>query len=480
MTINRRHFLQGAGGAALAGTLPRLTFAQNGPGFNDEILIYVFLRGGIDGLSLYAPGSGHPDRGFYENLRPSLSVRLPVSGANAMLPLADGFGINRAATGLRDLWLEGDLAIVHATGLPIVNRSHFEAERFIELGTPGATAGLTTPGEIPGTRLTPTGWLTRHLNTATNLPPAITLPAVVTESTMSFSLSGSGAAVALRTPSQFDFNESDSALEEAMETTIKEIYQLDATQVGIAGEQAMVAQEAVETTFAGLSNFDYNQNLVPAARYPTFTNNEGNLQLFSIADKLLTLSRLIKADIGLRIAQVDVNGWDDHTDQGSLPAGVNGSTGNFYNRLDAVSRSVRAFWNDMRGLADNPADFTPKITVVFHSEFGRRAFSNNDNGTDHGSGNPMMLLGGNVNGGQFHGTWPGLAPNQLFQNADVATTNDFRRVLSEVLIRRLGNNRLGLIFPFYYNYEPLGAVNGPDLPPDYGPDDELTRDSFES
>jgi len=181
----------------------------------------------------------------------------------------------------------------------------------------------------------------------------------------------------------------------------------------------------------------------------------------------------------MRLAQIDYGGWDDHTEMGPLPEGVNGSSGNFYNRLDVLSRALSAFWNDMRGLADNPTDFTDRVTVAFHSEFGRRAFHNNDNGTDHGSGNMMMLLGGNVNGGQFHGTWPGLAPDDLYQNNDLRTTTDFRRVLSEIMIRRLGNNKLGVIYPNYYNHSPMNIVQGPYIWPEYGPDDNLFNNSFE-
>lgn len=469
--IGRRGFLTGAASAAVAASAPKLGFSQE-RGVNDDIVIYVFLRGGIDGLSVYAPDAGHPDRGFYQNLRPSASVQLPTSGPNAMLPLADGFGLNSAAGSLQNLWNQGDLTFVHAVGLPIVNRSHFEAERFIELGTPGnAELG------IPGSRLTTDGWLTRHLNTATNLPPQIIMPAVATESRVTLSFLRSGSAVSLRSPGSFDFNESNSSMEEQIETALQSIYAQDTSDVGAAGDLALTAMTQVESIFAGLNNFDYNASLNANDQYPTFINNGGNLQLHTLSDKMLTLSRLIKADVGLRVAQVDVGGWDDHTDQGSLPEGVNESSGRFYNRLQVVSDAIGAFWNDMKGQANDPTDFSGRITVVFHSEFGRRAFNNNDNGTDHGSGNMMMLLGGNVNGGQFHGAWPGLS--DLFQNNDLPTTTDFRNVLSEVLIRRLGNNKLGQIFPNFYDYNPLGVVQGADIWPDFGPNDLLYNNSFE-
>lgn len=473
--INRRTFLAGGAAGAAASMMPGLSFAAGGAGDNDEILIYVFLRGGIDGLSLVAPGNGHPDRGFYENLRPSLSVRLPTSGSNAMLNLSDGFGLNSAAAPLLDLWNEGDLAIVHATGLPIVNRSHFEAERFIELGTPGATEGLPPDVDrIDGIRTTSTGWLTRHLATATNLPATITMPVVATENQVPLSLTNEPAAVTLRYANNFDLS-THSLVEEAVEDRLASIYATDSSEMGIAGEQALIAQALVEDIFQ-LNNKDYNIAL--GTPYPV---RDGNNNLESISDKLITLARLIKEEpsVGLRIAQVDYGGWDDHTNLGAVSQGTNNSSGRYYNRMNTLSLAINAFWADMAGQFDASPDRRNKITVVFHSEFGRRAYNNNDNGTDHGSGNPMMVLGGNVNGGQFHGTWPGMAPGELYQGNDLQTTTDFRRVLSEVLIRRHGNPALGMIFPNYYNYQPMGIVNGPDQLPDYSPNDEITIDGFE-
>ncbi len=470
-TFNRRGFIKGTAAGAAAGLVPGLSIA-GGTGDNDQILIYLYLRGGIDGLSIYAPGDNHPDRGFYEQIRPSPSVRLPVNGPNAMVSLADGFGMNNAAAPLRELWQDDDLAIVHATGLPIVNRSHFEAQRFMELGTPGATVGVLNGGQIDGVRTTSTGWLTRHLATAENLPLDMTMPVVATESQVPLSLTNEPSAVTLRSPGNFDLDLGGSIqeLEEECEESLLNIYASDGTDSGIAGEQALIAQALVEGIF-DLSNKDYNLAISPASdRYPV---QDGNNNLEPISDKLITLERLIKADIDLRIAQLDQGGWDDHASMGSLPQGVNGSSGNFHKRMDVTARAVAAFWGQMTNNQKN------KITLVMHSEFGRRAFNNADNGTDHGSGNPMLVLGGNVNGGQFFGDWRGMGPDDLYRNQDIQTTTDFRRVLSEILIRRHGNNKLGMVFPYYYNYTPMGIVNGTDIRPDYSPADEITIDGFE-
>ncbi|NEP62916.1 MAG: DUF1501 domain-containing protein [Symploca sp. SIO2G7] len=468
-TFNRRRLLAGAAIGAATTVMPGLSIA-GGRGENDQILIYLYLRGGIDGLSIYAPGAGHPDRADYQELRPSLSVRLPTSGPNAMvnLPNGGGFGLINAAAPLRDLWAEGDLAIVHATGLPIVNRSHFEAQRFMELGTPGATEGLPPGQQIDGVRTTSTGWLTRHLASASNLPLQMTMPVVATESQVPLSLTNEPAAVTLRSPGSFDLDLSGSNnLEEQVEASLLEIYRADSTDTGIAGEQALIAQALVEEVFEQ-NNKDYN--LAAGAPYPV---RDDNNNLHSISDKLITLERLIQADLGLRIAQLDQGGWDDHVEQGNFPEGVNESSGNFHARMDITARAITAFWERMTTTERD------KITLVLHSEFGRRAFNNADNGTDHGSGNPMLVLGGNVNGGQFFGQWQGLGEDELYQGADLQTTTDFRRILSEILIRRHGNNKLGMIFPFYYNYQPMGIVNGQDMLPDYSPGDELFINGFE-
>ena len=139
---------------------------------------------------------------------------------------------------------------------------------------------------------------------------------------------------------------------------------------------------------------------------------------------------------------------------------------------------MAALYTDLDGVG--AANYSQRLTVVTQSEFGRRLYQNDDDGTDHGHGNVMLVLSGNAVGG-VHGSWPGLAPAQLFDNADVAVTTDFRRVLSEILIRRLGNNRLGIVFPGYTDYAPLGVVAGADLPPNYAAaEDYIFEDGFEA
>jgi len=248
--FNRRKFLKGLGATTLASTtaLPNVAFAGGGSNnYADNILIFVFLRGGMDGLSLFTPMDGHPDRGNYESLR-SNGTMIP---SNQLLSVGEGFGLHPAAGPLQQLYQQNDLAIIRACGLPAyeVNRSHFESERYAELGT-------------PGNRFTPTGWLTRHMQTATNYPPSIPLPIVVTESNVTFSLLREPTAVTLRYPNNFDFDTTASGgFNNDQEQALADIYALGNNELDVAGEQAMAAVKIVE-------GVDFNAPPSNNAQYP--------------------------------------------------------------------------------------------------------------------------------------------------------------------------------------------------------------------
>jgi len=191
----------------------------------------------------------------------------------------------------------------------------------------------------------------------------------------------------------------------------------------------------------------------------------------SFGDALRVVAEMVKSGLGLRVAALDLGGWDTHNGQGD------GSGGYFAGAIGSLAGGLAALYTDLDG--SGASNHTQRLTVVVQSEFGRRLVQNADRGTDHGHGNVMMVLSGNANGG-VHGQWPGLAPAQLFDNADLAVTTDFRRVFSEILIRRMGNNHLGYVFPGYSGYSPLGVVSGTDIPPDYTAGaDGLFADGFE-
>ncbi|GAB4120373.1 MAG: DUF1501 domain-containing protein [Wenzhouxiangellaceae bacterium] len=450
----RRNFLRNtaiAGGAIGFGALPcGVSFAMGSDSVNKNIFVYIFLRGGPDWLSIIAPKNGHPDRGFYENLR---SNGVLVPDAN-LLPMTGGWGINERGAAFKDLFDNGDLAVIRATGLPFVNRSHFEAERFIELGTPGQ-------------RFTTDGWLARHFQSAINLPGSMQVPLMTAESNVSFSLLGEPSVLALGSPGSFDLEGGNGNFEEELEVALGEIYSQGNSDIEVAGAQAIESLQIVEQVFAG----DY----IPenGAVYP---NDD-------IGDELLNIARLIKSGVGLRLAQADKGGWDTHGNQGNL-------NGQFGDRLQDVAEAVRALLLDLDVPTGEGDSWKDRTVVMLQGEFGRRVFDNADNGTDHGSGADILVAGGPVNGGQFYGNFLGLSPGVLFQNADVKTTTDYRNVFAEVLVRHLGNPELGTILPGFddqgqaddeipLGYNPLGFINGTDLPVNTGPQDVIARVGFE-
>jgi uncharacterized protein (DUF1501 family) len=181
----------------------------------------------------------------------------------------------------------------------------------------------------------------------------------------------------------------------------------------------------------------------------------------SFGDNLKTIAQTIKMQLGMRVATVDLGGWDTHEFQGDDGGGY------FAARFGELSSGLAAFYTDLNG--SGSANYMSRLTLVVMSEFGRTFKQNASRGTDHGHGNVMFVLGGQVNGGAIYGEWPGLGSDQLYDRRDLSITTDYRRVLSEILLRRLGNPHLGHVFPGYINHQPLGIVAGADLQPIYEP-----------
>jgi uncharacterized protein (DUF1501 family) len=450
-TLSRRNLIKGlgAGSALAAATAPRMTFAADM--YGDNILIFVFLRGGQDGLSFMAPMDGHADRGHYETLRIN-GTQIPSA---SLLPTANGWGLHPAAGPMIDLWNNQSLAIVQAVGLPWANRSHFEAERYVELGT-------------PGNRFTTTGWLTRHLQTAGNLPESLPLPAVVTESTIRLSLLGEPSATAMRYPTSFQLDTSNYETEQ--EAALIDIYGLDSLELNVAGTQALNAMQIIKA-------IDWN-NYVPSngASYPVRLDDPANLTSFGY--EMQIMAQLIKEDTGLRIGETDFGGWDTHNQQGNLL-----SSGWFYDQIRDLSEGINAFFTDLDVPSPNGKSWAERTTMLIYSEFGRRAFDNNDAGTDHGWGNNSIVVGGGVNGGQLYGNFAGLHDDDLFQGADVWATTDYRTIFTEILLKRLHQFRVYHIFPGFeqsvYEAQETGVVSGTLHKPDFGDPEILLRHGME-
>lgn len=419
--LTRREFIVGCSSAiaAMAGArLTRVAFANPAEttDTNNEILVVVFLRGGWDALNVVLPIAG-ADRGHYEAARDDL--RIPTSGTGAAIPLNAQFGLHPAMAPLHDLYQQNSLAIVHAAGLTNDTRSHFDAMQYIELGT-------------PDDKFTKTGWLTRHLQSAPNLPPSIIFPALSAGSNQATSLLGEREAVAMSDPDSFSFA-GHWNYKDLQRTALRAMYDGD-TWLYEAGTQTLDAIDIIESANPG--------EYTPAngAVYP------GG----SFGDNLQTIAQMIKMNLGLRVATVDLGGWDTHENQDYR----------FTSNLDDLSGGLKALYQDL-------GSYTNRLTVVVMSEFGRRVRENANYGTDHGHGSVMLVLGGHVNGGQIYGSWPGLDINQLYDRADLAITTDFRQVLCEIVEKRLENPNLDVVFPGYTGYTPLGILRENIIPTEF-------------
>ena len=446
MNVSRRGFLQGCSAAIAAMSGARLhstVFGNPEEEPNQQILITVFLRGGMDVLNLLPPISG-TDRGYYEAERDDIMVPAAdtlnigsLTGPNGEI----GFGLHPYAktiasndiavptrAGLDTLFSADKLAIIHATGMNEDTRSHFDAMSYIENGT-------------PGDKSTVSGWIARHLQSAPNLPTSILMPAVAMGSSAPQSFATSPEVLAMQSTDSFGMN-GYSLWKNAQRQALRRVYGQNTTMVHAAGLQALNASDLISLNASN----EYTPETT--ATYPNS----------SFADQLKTIAQMVKLEMGLRMATVDLGGWDTHDAQGENGGGY------FAGKIRDLSESLTAFYNDLNTSARNAP--INRVTVVVMTEFGRRLRQNADRGTDHGHGGAMMVLGGEVNGG-LYGNWPGLHTDQLYDNADLAVTTDYRQVLSEVLIRRHENPNLGVVFPGYTDYTPMGLVQGQDRTPNY-------------
>jgi len=448
--FDRRSFLQR--GALLGGAATLATFgsgmqvAFGGDTNNKNIFVYIFMRGGPDWLSIITPMTGNPARNDYQTLRNTTEIP-----SVDLMPLANNWGVNPLGASFKSLFDANELAVVLAAGLPFSNRSHFEAERFVELGT-------------PGNRFTTSGWLARHLQTAINLPGQLTISGMTAEGNISLSLLNEPSALSLSNPASFELQGGGDIFEDQLQVSLANIYNLGDTDIDIAGSQALEAVGIVQEVF--------DEEYVPAngAVYPDS----------DIGDELTNIARLIKGETGVRVAQADIGGWDTHGDQGPLEAGAMGG------RIADLADTVNAFLADLDVPTGEGDTWKDRTAVMMMGEFGRRAFDNADAGTDHGyAGNILIAGGSSVNGGQLYGSFPGLAEDDLFQNSDVNVTTDYRNVFSEMLIRHLGNPELGTVLPGFNDssqlggYNPLGIFNGVDITPNFGAQDVIGRNGFE-
>jgi uncharacterized protein (DUF1501 family) len=402
--LTRRVFLRGsalvmAGVGAAPSWLARAAEATQG---KKKILIAIFQRGAADGLNIVVPFS---EKRYYE-LRPSIAVPVP-GGQNGSIDLDGHFALHPQLQALKPLWDKQQLAIVEATGSPDPSRSHFDAQDSMESGTPGKTME--------------DGWLNRALNPAG--PQTSPVRAIAAGAQLPRTLRGSRAAIAVSDSQQYQMGSEDTAniLESMYATTTDQ-------QLGRTGKDAFAALKIIRS----MNQQPFNQAL-------NLQYNQGG----ELGRGLMQIARLIKADVGVETAFAEMGGWDHHVNE----------SGQMGNQLRQFATALAAFSQDM-------GDKMEDIVLVTMSEFGRTAQENGSNGTDHGHGNVMMVLGGPVKGGKIYGRWPGLAVEQLNEGRDLAVTTDFRDVLSEVVVGHLGQKNLAQVFPDFKRGEPLGLLRG--------------------
>jgi uncharacterized protein (DUF1501 family) len=372
-----------------------------------KVLVTVFQRGAVDGLNMVVPYGEE----WYYKVRPSIGIPRPGQEGGAA-DLDGFFGLHPAMSPLADLFKRRELAVVHACGSPDPTRSHFDAQDYMESGTPG----------VKSTR---DGWLNRYLH-AREHADATPFRAVALAQQLPRTLQGAAPALAIAQVGQFGLRGR----------------QADMVQSGFDSQYAAAADEMLGHT--GKEAFDAVKMLKsvnPAAYTPA---NGASYPRSGFGDAMKQIAQLIKSDLGLEVAFAELGGWDTHVQQGN-------ATGQLANRLGDFARALSAFYADMgEGMAD--------VVVVTMSEFGRAVTENGNRGTDHGHGNAMMIMGGGVKGGQVYGRWPGLAPERRYEARDLAVTTDFRQVFTELVTRHLDAKDVGGIFPGFTPAAPLGIL----------------------
>ena len=402
--IDRRVFLRNSALAMVgAGTAPlwlqRALYAAGERSARQKILVAIFQRGAADGLNIVVP---HAEKAYYA-LRPTIAIPRPSTAGGASAIDLDGFfGLHPALAPLKPLFDQRHLAIVDAVGSPDPTRSHFDAQDYMESGTPGMKS-------------TDSGWMNRALGKPAGKPSPVR--AVALGPVLPRTLQGSQAAVSMQSIAAFQVRDPQAAAEfqQMFEASKDPVMQATARETF----EAMAMLQAIQ-----------KQPYLPAAGadYPRAP----------LGQSLKQIAQLIKSGVGMEMAFADIGNWDHHVQE----VGQTAADGRLAALLRTFGQALNAFWTDM-------GDRMEDIALVTMSEFGRTARENGDRGTDHGHANCMFVMGGDVKGGKVYGKWPGLESEQLYEGRDLALTTDFRDVLGELVSRHSGNPSLRGVFPGY-------------------------------
>ena len=403
MSITRRTLLKGGamaviGTAAVPSFLRRAAYGATSSSSGNKRLVIIFQRGAADGLNIVIP---HAEGNYYA-MRPSIAIP-----RNQVIDLNGFFGLHPSLSSFKPLWDQGRLAMVHAAGSPDTTRSHFDAQDYMESGTPGVKS-------------TEDGWLNRVLQ-CEHPSKDDAFAAVALGTSLPRILSGKAPAVAVSNLNAFGIAGGNPAAA-PVSNTFEAMYDqsVDAVLHGTGRETfdaVKMLKSADPARYTPAAGADY-----PKGRF---------------GEALRQTAQLIKSNVGVQIAFTDIGGWDHHVNEGA-------AEGQLANVLREFSQSISAFWIDLGPLAED-------TVIITMSEFGRTARENGNRGTDHGHANVMFVLGGPVRGGRVYGRWPGLDPAQLNEGRDLALTTDFRRVLGEAVAQHLGNVNLNTVFPGFDN-----------------------------
>lgn len=406
--MDRRFFLKTSGiglasfgfMAAAPEFLHQFAAAQTANGYGKKkVLVTIFQRGAVDGLNMIVP---YGDSSYYDLRR---TIAIPAPGKTDGVVDLDGyFGMHPSLKPLESFWNAKQLAVVHSSGSPDNTRSHFDAQDYMESGTPGNK----------GTR---DGWLNRAMQ-ETASKDASPFRAVSMTQALPRALYGRAPSIAMTNLADFSIKAG--------------IYTQD-LKGGFEGVwQQNVKDSLGETGKETFEAVNFLKQANPAQHKPENGAVYPNMQL---GRSLMQIAQLIKAGVGLEIAFAETGGWDTHVNEG-------GPRGQLANLLRDFGQAIAAFGTDLGERMDD-------VILLTMSEFGRTARENGNRGTDHGHGNAMLVLGNSVKGGKVYGDWKGLKNDQLNEGRDLAVTTDFRDVFAEVANKHLGASDLNSLFPKY-------------------------------
>jgi uncharacterized protein (DUF1501 family) len=362
-----------------------------------KVLVAIFQRGAADGLNIVIP---HAEKAYYSG-RPSIAIPRPGSGEHSSLDLDGFFAFHPNLAPLKPIFDEKKLAVVHACGSPDITRSHFDAQDYMESGTPG----------VKSTR---DGWLNRSLAPKKDASP---IRAVSMGPVLARAVRGGNSAVALNAIKDFQVKDR------------------------MAGDDYMARYAAsvdTELKGTGKDTFEAIKLLESLRKTEYIPANGAAYPNGRLGQSLKQIAQMIKANAGLEVAFADLGGWDTHINE----VGATPRIGPLANLLNEFALSLAAFHQDMGARMED-------VVLVSMSEFGRTARENGSRGTDHGHANAMFAMGAGIKGGKVLGNWPGLEREQLYEGRDLAVTTDFRGVLGEIVKHHLGQPDLSRVFPGY-------------------------------